>query len=93
MLLVFYHRSGRDGKHDGLGLLRIERPYTVTLLLIPCDTSMPRDSVDMYLFGWGSLASGRSVGPGVCDFLEVQDGILARASGAALQLLCHFLVI
>ena len=43
--------------------------------------------------GWDSLASGGPVGPGVHGFLNGLDGLLARASGMALQLSCHFLVI
>lgn len=62
-------------------------------LLVPCDTSMPRDPVDMDLPGWDSLTSGGPVGPGVHGFLYGLDGLLARASRMALQLSCHFLVI
>src|SRR5699024_9305613 len=49
-------------------------------LLIPCDTSMPRDPVDVDLSRWDSLASGGPVGPGIHGFLSSLDGLLARAS-------------
>lgn len=62
-------------------------------LLVPRNTSMPRDPVDMDLPGWDSLTSGGPVGPGVDGFLYSLDGLLARASRMALQLSCHFLVI
>ena len=62
-------------------------------LLILCNTSMTRDPADMHLSRWQCQALRESIGPGIHKLLEGQDCSLARASEAALQLLCCLLIV
>ena len=51
---------------------------------IPCDASMTGDPVDIDLSRLNGLTSWGPGGPGVCNLLEGQDGVLTGASGGAL---------